>query len=66
MGGGQGEFWWGAETEISVLTYLSHFEPKFPERPEHFALADAHWEQAVPHFVVWIGFARIIMSQRLM
>jgi hypothetical protein len=55
--------WRAAETKkTSVLTYLSHFEPKVPRRPEHFALADAHWEQAVPHFVVWIGFARIIMS----
>jgi hypothetical protein len=42
--------------------HLSHLDPGFPVRPEHFAFADAHWAHAVPHLVVCTGLARIILD----
>lgn len=45
---------------IHATTHLSHLEPGALDCLEHFALAEAHWAHAVPHFVVWMGFVRIM------
>lgn len=40
---------------LSRRSHLSHLDPGVSDWREHFALAAAHWAQAVPHLVVGIG-----------
>ncbi len=46
---------------LVMSTYRSHFELLEFVCREHFAFAEAHWAHAVPHFVVCIDFARIML-----
>lgn len=45
---------------MSKRSHLSHLVPGLSVAfREHFAFADAHCAQAVPHLVVWIAFAAL-------